>query len=503
MTSRTQNNALTHITSGSSLVDLYFRLIDGIEDSEIHKLIEGAWREDKRSTAVLLFDLRNCRGGKGRYNLFAKSMCELLSNVELSNETIQLWTGLIPRYGSFKDFWRILEVLPEFTFSKYSSVKTFRDSIIDSYCESLSNDCKNYFGLTISEYDERVKSGIRPPPALSNTKNISLASKYAPKPKNHYKGYFLSVVKKLGMTEKSYRWMCADLRERLNIIEVTMSANKWEEINYSTIPSVALKKYLKAFKKHSPEAFEKYMNRVKSGEVKACVKQVYPHQYVHDMLNDINTRENDILFGEYVKQMGSVFNDTVVIIDTSASMKTNLSGGVRPIDIAITMGLLVSWSSTGPFEQKYIQFSSNSDISAIIGDSWYERVNCIYTKCVNENTNLQSATDRLIESRANVKYVLIVSDMQFDEADYGNTNFDTIKERYEDEGMEMPTYVFWNVSGICKDCPVTQNENGVILISGYSPSILKMIYEVGPSVSPNLFIENLINSEMYRPVQLP
>jgi hypothetical protein len=502
MTSRTQNNALTHATSGSALVDLYFKLIDGVEDSEMQTLLEGAWREDKRGTAVLLFDLRNCRGGKGRYNLFAKSLNELFTNVELSDDTLRLWSGLVPHYGSFKDFWRILG-LNSNGWLESSSQERFKEYVIDSYCETISKDCKDYFGLEISEYNQKVKSGNRPVPLVGH-KKVSLAAKYAPKSDNAYKSFYGHVLMKLKMTEKAFRWMCADLRAHLNVVEVQMSAGKWEDIKYSSVPSVALKKYLKAFKKHSPEAFAAYMGRVKSGEAKACVQQVYPHQYVHAMRTGKDVEENSILFGEYVKQMGSVFQDTVMIIDTSGSMRSpRFADGTVPVDVSITMGLLVAWSATGPFEHKYIQFSSESKVVEIKGESWSDRVNYIYRNAIHENTNLQKATDRLIESRANVKYVLIVSDMQFDQADYGKTNFDRIKEQYKKAGLEMPTYVFWNVSAQCKDCPVTQDERGVIMISGFSPSILKMVYEVGPGVSPRSFVDQLINSEMYRPVQLP
>lgn len=502
MISRTQNNALTHASSGSGLVDLYFKLIDGVEDIEMLTLVERAWREDKRGTAVLLFDLRNCRGGKGRYNLFAKSLNQFLGNVDLSDDTLRLWSGLVPHYGSFKDFWRILG-FSEDGLLESPSQKRFKEYVIDSYCETISKDCKDYFGLEISEYNQKVKSGNRPIPLVGH-KKVSLAAKYAPKSENSYKRFYEPVLRKLKMTEKAFRWMCADLRTHLNVVEVQMSAGKWEDIKYSSVPSVALKKYLKAFKKHSPEAFNAYMGRVKSGETKACVQQVYPHQYVHAMRTGKNVEENSILFGEYVKQMGSVFQDTVMIVDTSGSMESpSLTDGTVPVDIAITMGLLVSWSATGPFEHKYIQFSRKSKVVEIKGETWSDRVNYIYGKAIRENTNLQKATDRLIESRANVKYVLIVSDMQFDHAVFGHTNFDRIKQQYKNAGLEMPTYVFWNVSAQCKDCPVTQDERGVIMISGFSPAILKMVYEVGPGVSPKTFIDQLINSEMYRPVQLP
>lgn len=74
MLSRTQNSALSNASTGSGLLDMYFRLIDGIDTYEGNLLVENAWREDQRGTAVILFDLRNCRGGRGRHNLFSKTL---------------------------------------------------------------------------------------------------------------------------------------------------------------------------------------------------------------------------------------------------------------------------------------------------------------------------------------------------------------------------------------------------------------------------------------------
>lgn len=237
MLSRTQNGALSNATTGSGLVDMYFRLIDGLDIDQRNLLIESAWRENKRGTSVLLFDLRNCRGGKGRHKLFSESFAWLLNTHNISLNTVNSWLRILPHYGSYKDYWRLASALG--TFSNEKTIK-ITDMIIDIYSETLKEDCKKAFDMSLSEYRAEVDGGKRPP--VLNTKNVSLASKYAPKIKGKYGIFFRDLLKSLRLNEKSYRWMCVDLRKAVNILEVKMSSNSWEDINYSTVPSLAMKR---------------------------------------------------------------------------------------------------------------------------------------------------------------------------------------------------------------------------------------------------------------------
>ena len=47
-----------------------------------------------------------------------------------------------------------------------------------------------------------------------------------------------------------------------------MSANKWTDIDYKAVPSNAMSNYGSAFARHDYEGFNRYMDAVKSGDVK-------------------------------------------------------------------------------------------------------------------------------------------------------------------------------------------------------------------------------------------
>jgi len=89
--------------------------------------------------------------------------------------------------------------------------------------------------------------------------------------------------------------------------------------------------------------------------------------------------------------------------------------------------------------------------------------------------------------------------MQFDSAFYNNSdnsdNWDTMYEiicnKFKDITDKIPIIVFWNLRGHPTGTPVKADTNGVIQISGYSASLLKML----------LFGSELDKKEKLNPLQ--
>lgn len=555
MMKRTQNNALTWTTSKNPLVDQYFQLIDGITYEKMVELLSASWRENKRATIVLLYDLRNCRGGKGRYELFSKAISCLITNFGIKmlmnksdpstweygdikilkksqiivkkcdcgffmintcdceffnlkpkNEEYKINTNIletinhIPHYGSFKDLWRISNI---FVDTKCPSLKfgetIVTDYLIDIFCKFLTQDCINAFGITPSDYNKEVhQKGVRKE-KIKVFPNISMAAKYAPKKDNAHSKYFIKVRRNLNMTEKAYRWMCADLRKILNIVEIPMSSNEWKEIDFTKVHSVALKRYIKAFKRHSEEEFNSFLQKLRTGEAKANITQVYPHEFIKSIMQNREVEANSAFLDEYIKQKSLKFKNVVTICDTSASMYAGKSP--KPIEVALGLTILSSWSNKGFFEHKFIQFSEKSEIVEIKGNNWQERINNI--KEVNaRNTNIQAAFDTILEQNEEIECVIVISDMQFDQCKEEKTNFEEINEKYLKVGKKRPLFVFWNVSALCQDSPVKSTEDGVILVSGYSTSIFSMIINSGGKITPEIFVNSIIESPMYERIQI-
>jgi hypothetical protein len=99
------------------------------------------------------------------------------------------------------------------------------------------------------------------------------------------------------------------------------------------------------------------------------------------------------------------------------------------------------------------------------------------------NTNLHSAFNKILNvaRKGNVpeeempSTVLILSDMQFDACTrYDDTAIQMIRRKYEEAGYNVPNVVFWNLRAT-DNVPVKFNEQGVALVSGFSPSIMKSV----------------------------
>ena len=88
---------------------------------------------------------------------------------------------------------------------------------------------------------------------------------------------------------------------------------------------------------------------------------------------------------------------------------------------------------------------------------------------------------------------------------WGHTNrfdyktlFETISAKYEAEGYILPRLVFWNVNSRTNAIPVTENEAGVALISGYSVNLVKMV--MSNKTDPWEILKETLDSDRYKVV---
>ena len=87
-------------------------------------------------------------------------------------------------------------------------------------------------------------------------------------------------AKALGMSEKAYRKTLAKLRRYGKVVEVPISANEWDTINYEGVPSKAMTNYRNAFDRHDGARFEEYLEAVQKGEAKINSSALYPYEIV-------------------------------------------------------------------------------------------------------------------------------------------------------------------------------------------------------------------------------
>ena len=114
---------------------------------------------------------------------------------------------------------------------------------------------------------------------------------------------------------------------------------------------------------------------------------------------------------------------------------------------------------------------------------------------------LQRAIVHNVAPEDMVQTLFIFSDMQFDQACGGQTNFHAAQMAFQREGYKLPKVVFWNLAGEgSKAVPVTQNEEGAALVSGFSGQMLKLFMGGASELekfSPFNVMKEAVSAEKY------
>jgi hypothetical protein len=123
------------------------------------------------------------------------------------------------------------------------------------------------------------------------------------------------------------------------------------------------------------------------------------------------------------------------------------------------------------------------------------------------NTNIERVFDLIFGMCIGGKIIeklFIFSDMQFDVATTQTfeTHHEKLKKKFEKASIKLPTIIYWNLRTDTKDFPVKCNENGVILMSGYSQSLLSTIMQ-GDDINPLSVVLSIINSDRYNLIKSP
>ena len=341
---------------------------------------------------------------------------------------------------------------------------------------------------------------------IANKKNnepISLLAKWLPSintsdKKKVKKGKLLA--KKLGMSEKEYRKTLSDLRAYLKVVETKMSAKKFEEIDYSSVPSRAMNIYRNAFRRNDEERFNEYLNKVEKGEVKINASVLYPYDIVEKYLN-YGIGEDQVLEQQWKALPDYVEgeNNFLIMADVSGSM----SG--RPMATSVGLALYFAQRNQGAFANEFMTFSSRPELVKIEGETLLEKIRYIENADWQMNTDLEAAFHLLLNTA--VKYntpkkempssIVVITDMEFDSCVSGNRLFyDEMKERFESCGYELPNLVFWNVNSRKNTFHASADYKGVQLASGQSAIVFESLIN-NIALTPYEYMLSVINTERY------
>ena len=465
--SLTENGAVGYKSSKSALVDINYKVasLRNSDEDEIVALFDEAFKENKEYALKWLFFARDIREGLGERRLFRIYYKRLF---ELDNVLFRKNLHNIVEYGRWDDLISLLGI-------SYGS----DEHIISIIRSQLVEDTHNY----------------------ESNKPISLLAKWMPSENassRQTKTLARQLMKLLNISPRKYRLMLSKLRSYSNVVETQMCNNKWNEIDYEKVPSLANLKYKDAFMKHDMERRLDYLSSVSKGESKLNMKVATPVDVVAKYRDRTRYRwdigDFDPTLELAWKNLKDVMvEDTLVVADGSGSMLIKVTSNTTALDIANALAIYTSEHNSGIYKNKYITFSSKPRfVDFSNANSLQEKLQIAKEYSEVSNTNIEAVFDLILQTAIKnsipqnqmVKNILIISDMEFDEAQrtwrssdpvLTQPLFDLIKRRYSDAGYALPKLIFWNVNSRTKTIPLIENELGVALVSGFSQNVLKMV----------------------------
>lgn len=315
-----------------------------------------------------------------------------------------------------------------------------------------------------------------------------------------------------GMTHKEYRKLLSWGREKEKVLEKMMSANEWDKIDFSKIPSKAGLIYKNAFSRRDILA-KKYESFIKDKNTKVNADTLYPYEIVgratkegQNPLDDINR----LATNKYWENQKDYLNGTnckmMCVCDTSVSMTWGTNP--RPIDVAIGLSMYCAERIGGPFKDHFISFSRNPQLIKVEGVDFVDKAYRIYRSNRCENTDLVK-TFRLLKDLSlqarpedRLDTVVVLSDMEIDAGSCGTTRFtkdnaatemERMRSEWEAVGLEMPKLVYWNINA--RQNRILDSGTNVSFVSGASASIFESI--LTNKSGYDLMISKLVDSGRY------
>jgi hypothetical protein len=319
------------------------------------------------------------------------------------------------------------------------------------------------------------------------------------------------IARALGLKDSGYRKALVRLRAHIRIIENNLRENDYS-FDYAKQPSKAMFKYRKAFERNDGERYQSFLGLVRSGETKMHTGTLAPYDIIAPITRNVYGRTRAELGEPERIAIDTTWNalddftngeNALVVVDGSGSMY----GGTEPLPFAVAMSLGIYFAehNAGVFKNHFITFSEKPQMVEIKGRDITEKVR--YCMNYNEvaNTNIQKVFELILRAavrnsvpQAELPTTLyIISDMEFDRCTRSAdlTNFEYAKTLFERHGYMLPKVVFWNVDSRHRQQPVTQNEQGVALVSGNSPRVFEMLKS--GTLSPYAFMMEVLGNERY------
>lgn len=471
----TENGAVAKVETGSACLDLFGRAgaMRNADVMDKQLLFGNAFAEDPDMAVKLLFYIRDIRGGYGERDTFM-DMLRKLAEIRPDSVVKNLWAVL--EYGRAKDLYCLIGTPAE---------------------DAMWAFMKDQFELDLRN--------------MAENKSVSLLAKWIATPdakSEKTKALGKLTAKKLGYdfsTMRDYKTKLRALRKYLDLPEAKMCSGKWDEIEYSKCASQFMLHHRKAFLRHDSERFKSFIEAVNSGEATMHMGAATPVDIMHRVI----TEYTDDLETMWASLEDVCSRNALAIVDTSGSMTWGIAPGAKPIEVAMALGMYFAERNKGDLKDLFMTFESTPHFVEFKGATLFDKYENAMRAGWGMSTNLEAAFDLLLDTciRGNIpqeelpEALVIISDMQINcvsGVDRNNrmTFYECMAERYAEAGYRMPHVIFWNVNAKNPTFHARRSDDGVSLVSGYSPNVFRDVMNNIGSTPYELMME-IIKSERY------
>ena len=518
---------------GDYRVSLFTMLNRGLEQVYIQDYVSKVYgrkiNDEMRDMFVMAFQTRDVRGGKGERRLFHNFVSALY---EHDKDALHKALNLIPEYGCWRDMWELLRVIPELEADVFEvTARVFKEDLAKCYSDQQTKM------TLLAKWLPREGSGTYP----------GLARKLANKIYSFEDSERKRIVK--------YRKDTSFMNKALKTVEINMCGKTWAEIKPEAVPGRCLKIHNKAFlneptKKHTGKSlrypdsedrmecrkhFQEFVEALAKGEKKAHgANVVMPHELVVQALASgttpdelgINQGQWDSIREETLKFGG--LGKCVPMCDFSGSMNG------LPKLISLALGILISEINHSAFKDHILTFDAEPKWHSFSGLPTLKNKLSSISGSLGQglNTDFYKACMRIVEKMKQAKVpvgeepedLIVLTDMGFDNASRENggyslnskspawdTQIQQIRDEFKKAGEEVwgegngwkpPRIVIWNLSATFKDFHARADQEGVVQLSGWSPSMLKALQKGGVQVmTPYQGMRAILDDERYDAVR--
>lgn len=466
----TENGAPARTTTGDNLIDL-FAVIGAMrerEEADIISMWESAYRENAELAVRMIFYAGDIRGiGLGERRTF-RILIKHLANTHPSIMRKNIEN--IPYYNRW-----------------------------DSLYELVATPCEGeMWNLVRIQWLEDFGN-------MKHNKPISLMAKWLASVNASSKKTCMlgrKTAYKLGLTEVVYRRALSQLRAYLKVVEKSMSAQEWASIEYSAVPSYAMKNYSQAFARHDRDRFSNYKESLEQKIADGTISQkdiksatLFPYDLVRKYIDadtyDFWSRRSYIrLYDTITEAQWKALPDyldeeanVIVMADVSGSM---YNPNYQPISASLGLALYFASRNKGIYHNKYMTFTDKPSFLTINENaSLHDQLYQAWSAGVGYSTNLERAfmyiLDTAIENNVKPeempKALVVVSDMEIDPFFRGK-GLDFLEEmtrRFRNAGYSIPRILLWNVSAKSNTFHAKFTNPNAVFASGYSASAFTSI----------------------------